>query len=156
MVIGSSLLAEALRHLAGSTKVHVLPRPGNYAAHGDTAVWQALGLGEPTDARPLYVGKAERSLAPRDIDTHVSTGKTGSSTLRRSLAGSLSDALSLEGRPRNPAKPERFANFRLEGSGDERLTGWMVTTCGWPSGPRPMMRSSMPSRPLSWRSCFRR
>jgi len=44
--------------------------------------------------------------------------------------------LALEGRPRNPAKPERFANFGLEVSGDERLTGWMVThlrLAVWPS-----------------------
>ena len=133
MVIDPALLAEALRHLAGptmwiaETKAEVPARPGLYAVHGDTAVWQELGLGEPTDARPLYVGKAERSLASRDVDTHFSTGKTGSSTLRRSLAGLLADQLGLDGRPRNLAKPERFANFGLEASGDERLTDWMVT-----------------------------
>lgn len=142
MIVDSSLLAEALRHLAGPTisiaeaKVEVPRRPGLYAVHGDIEVWHELGLGEPTDARPLYVGKAERSLASRDVDTHFSTGKTGSSTLRRSLAGLLADALSLEGRPRNPAKPERFANFGLEASGDERLTDWMVShlrLAVWPS-----------------------
>jgi hypothetical protein len=125
------LLTEALRHLAGPTmsiaeaKVEVPTRPGLYAVHGEAEVWQELGLGEPTDARPLYVGKAERSLASCDVDTHFSTGKTGSSTLRRSLAGLLADQLALEGRPRNPAKPERFANFGLEASDDESLTGWM-------------------------------
>lgn len=142
MAVDSSLLADALPHLAGPTmsiveaKVDVPPRPGLYAVHGEVAVWQELGLGEPSDARPLYVGKAERSLASRDVDTHFSTGKTGSSTLRRSLAGLLADVLALEGRPRNPAKPERFANFGLEVSGDERLTGWMVThlrLAVWPS-----------------------
>lgn len=142
MVVDSLLLAEALGHLAGPTmsiaaaKAEVPQSPGLYAVHGEAAVWQELGIGEPADARPLYVGKAERSLASRDVDTHFSTGKTGSSTLRRSLAGLLTDALSLEGRPRNLAKPERFANFGLEASGDERLTGWMVThlrLAVWPS-----------------------
>lgn len=142
MAVDSSLLVEALRHLAGPTmsiaeaKVDVPRRPGLYAVHGEVAVWQELGLGEPTDARPLYVGKAERSLASRDVNTHFATGKTGSSTLRRSLAGLLAAQLALEGRPRNPAKPERFANFGLEASGDERLTGWMVThlrLAVWPS-----------------------
>ena len=142
MVIEPALLAEAMRHLAGPTmsiteaKVEVPARPGLYAVHGEAEVWQELGLGEPTDARPLYVGKAERSLASRDVDTHFSTGKTGSSTLRRSLAGLLADDLALEGRPRNPTKPERFANFGLETSGDERLTDWMVThlrLAVWPS-----------------------
>lgn len=74
------------------------------------------------------MGKAERSLASRDVDTHFSTAKTGSSTLRRSLAGLLVDQLALEGRPRNPAKPERFANsrwldatVRLPGTAERRL-----------------------------------
>ena len=66
-------------------RMGVPSRPGLYAVHGDHAVWENLGLGEPTDARPLYVGKAERSLASRDVDTHFSTGKTGSSTLRAAL-----------------------------------------------------------------------
>ena len=99
MAVDSPLLAEALGHLAGppmsiaETKVEVPPRPGLYAVHGNTAVWHQLGLGDPTDARPLYVGKAERSLASRDVNTHFSTGKTGSSTLRRSLAGLLGCAV---------------------------------------------------------------
>lgn len=142
MAVDSSLLAEALRHLAGPTmliaeaKIGVPRHPGLYAVHGEAAVWQELGLGEPPDARPLYVGKAERSLASRDVNTHFSTGKTGSSTLRRSLAGLLADQLALEGRPRNPAKPERFANFGIEAPGDERLTGWMLARLRlavWPS-----------------------
>jgi hypothetical protein len=137
-----ALLDEALHRLSGPTmsiaeaKVDVPARPGLYAVHGTAAVWRELGLGEPTDARPLYVGKAERSLASRDVATHFSTGKTGSSTLRRSLAGLLADQLALEGRPRNPAKPERFANFGLEESGDGRLTSWMVShlrLAVWPS-----------------------
>lgn len=90
MAVDSSLLAEALRHLAGpamwivEAKVDVPRRPGLYAVHGNAEVWQQLGLGEPADARPLYAGKAERSLASRDVDTHFSTGKTGSSALRPS------------------------------------------------------------------------
>jgi hypothetical protein len=53
-----------------------------YAVHGDHSVWQQLGLGDPPADRPLYVGKAEQSLADRDVRTHFSTAKTGSSTLR--------------------------------------------------------------------------
>lgn len=140
--IDHQICTDALRHLAGPTMsiaeaVEAVPRrPGLYAVHGDHAVWEHLGLGESTDARPLYVGKAERSLASRDVATHFSTGKSGSSTLRRSLAGLLADELRLEGRPRNPSKPESFANFGIEAMGDERLTGWMVTNLQlavWPS-----------------------
>ncbi|HET8617964.1 MAG TPA: hypothetical protein VFM27_03360 [Acidimicrobiales bacterium] len=60
------------------------------------------------------------SLASRDVGTHFSTGKTGSSPLRRSLADLLVD----------------LANFGLEASGDERLTDWMVShlrLAVWPS-----------------------
>jgi hypothetical protein len=120
----------------GDARTGVPSRPGLYAVHGDAAVWEQLGLGRPSDARPLYVGKAERSLGSRDVGTHFATGKTGQSTLRRSLAGLLADELALEGRPRNRSKPERFANFGLEASGDARLTNWMVSHLGlavWPS-----------------------
>lgn len=110
--------------------------PGLYAVHGGPSVWQQLGLGDPPDDRPLYVGKAERSLADRDVRTHFSTGKTGSSTLRRSLAALLADDLQLEGQPRNLANPEGFANFGLEAAGDRRLTEWMLEhlrLAAWPS-----------------------
>lgn len=80
---------------------------------------------DPPDDRPLYLGRRAQS-PPRDVRTHFSTGKTGSSTLRRSLAGLLADALQLEGRPRNFANPETFANFGLEAAGDVGLTEWML------------------------------
>ncbi len=110
--------------------------PGLYAVHGEAKVWRELGLGDPPDDRPLYVGKAERSLASRDVRTHFATGKTGSSTLRRTLAALLADNLTLRGQPRNPSNPEGFANFGLEPEGDARLTDWMhrnLLLAVWPS-----------------------
>ena len=112
--------------------------PGLYAVHGSTAAWAALGLGAPPDARPLYVGKAEDSLAARDVRTHFETGKTGSSTLRRSLAARLADQLDLVAMPRNPARPGYFSNYGLEPEGDARLTTWMrahLTLAVWPAPP---------------------
>ena len=103
----------------------VLRQPGAYAIHADADVWEELGLGLPPDPRPLYAGKAERSLAGRDINTHFATGRTGSSTLRRALAGLLAQPLGLCGQPRNTAKPAYFSNFGLEAEGDERLSSWM-------------------------------
>jgi len=117
----------------------VPPAPGLYAVHGDEVTWRELGLGEPPDERPLYVGKAERSLAGRDIRTHFATGKTGSSTLRRTLAGLLAGELRLHGQPRNPDVLGYFSNFGLEATGDERLTTWMLQRlrlAAWPSPPR--------------------
>lgn len=55
-------------------------------------------------------------------------GRTGHSTLRRSLAGLLhaSGVIGpLQAQPRNLAKPERFASFALDGSSDERLQAWI-------------------------------
>jgi hypothetical protein len=112
---------------------------GLYAIHADAAAWRSLGLGEPPDARPLYVGKAEDSLVTRDLRTHFGDGRTGSSTVRRSFAALLREPLGLTAQPRNPAKPERFANFGLPAEHDRRLTSWMrehLRLAVWPSDRR--------------------
>jgi hypothetical protein len=103
---------------------HVPPKPGLYAVYADPETRQELNL-EIREGRPLYVGKAEQSLQSRDIRTHFATGRTGSSTVRRSFAALLRDSLRLRGVPRNPVRPERPANFGLAAEGDERLTAWM-------------------------------
>ncbi len=100
--------------------------PGLYAVHGDRSVWQQLDVGSPPDERPLYVGKAEKSLATRDVRTHFTSGKTGSSTLRRSLAALLRQRLDLHACPRNLNKPDGSANYALERDSDDRLTDWMI------------------------------
>jgi hypothetical protein len=114
-----------------------VPRaPGLYAVYGDEGVWRELGLGSPPDSRPLYVGKAEDSLVSRDLRTHFADGRTGSSTLRRSFAALLRDRLKLSAIPRNPAKPERFANYGLSPEDDAKLTRWMrdrLRLAVWPA-----------------------
>lgn len=122
----------------GVASASVPDAPGLYAVHAGADVWAILGLGVPPDGRPLYLGKAERSLAGRDVRTHFMTGKTGSSTLRRSLAGILRGQLGLRGMPRNPAKPGHFSNYGLDPVGDEALTAWMRThlrVAAWSSPP---------------------
>lgn len=67
-------------------------KPGLYAVYASASTWHDLGLGKPPDSRPLYVGKAENTLAARDVEGHFGMAKraaqspTGSSTLRRSPA----------------------------------------------------------------------
>lgn len=140
--IPEDALTEALSLLtAGGSSLDVAElevpsAPGLYAVTGDDDVWVELELTLPADDRPLYVGKAERSLASRDVRTHFATGKTGSSTLRRALAGLLAARLDLRAQPRNPSKPGYFSNFGLEAAGDERLTAWMrdrLRLAVWPS-----------------------
>lgn len=124
------VVADAIRalsedgHSPRDALAHVPTAPGLYAVRAPAKVWEELGLtGDPHI--PLYVGKAEDSLVARDLKTHFTTGRTGSSTLRRSFAALLGDSLSLTAVPRNPANPGHFSNFGLELEGDERLTEWM-------------------------------
>lgn len=103
--------------------------PGLYAIYGNTDAWAGLGL-DPQPGSALYVGKAEDSLAARELDTHFAADpakkpRTGSSTVRRSFAALLRDTLDLHAVPRNPDKPAHFANYGLTPDGDARLTDWM-------------------------------
>jgi hypothetical protein len=106
--------------------------PGLYAIHASPAVWVELGLGEPPDERPLYVGKSESSLAGRDVRDHFgftgetrTTSITGYSTVRRSLASLLHDSDGFRGVPRNQAKPGHYANYGLTRDQDAELSAWM-------------------------------
>ncbi len=112
---------------AGQAPGSQLDCPGLYAVYADAEVWRQLGLGDPPDERPLYVGKAEDSLVTRDLRTHFAAGRTGQSSPRRSFAALLVDELALVAIPRRPADPEpgRWTHYALEPDGDERLTGWM-------------------------------
>jgi hypothetical protein len=126
-----AVVAGALESLAGMRLAHgdavlLVPKhPGLYAFYGDDHAWLDLGLSRAYDGQALYVGKAERSLNGRDVGTHFATGKTGSSTVRRSLAALLVDELALVALPRNLAKPDGSANFGLDAASEVRLSGWM-------------------------------
>jgi hypothetical protein len=133
-------VADALEALAGARlhrveAVELVPRsPGLYAFYGDEQAWTDLRLAPAFDGRPLYVWKAERSLNGRDVGTHFTTGKTGHSTIRRSLAALLAEELGLVAMPRRAARPDGSANFALEPAGDERLSSWMerrLTLATW-------------------------
>jgi hypothetical protein len=126
-----AVITEALESLTGMRFAHmdavqlVPKRPGLYALYGDDRAWVELGLRRAFDGQPLYVGKAERSLNGRDVGTHFAAGKTGSSTVRRSLAALLVNELGLVAVPRNLAKPDGSANFGLDAASEMRLSGWM-------------------------------
>ncbi len=113
------------RHTLADAPAAVPDRAGLYALHGRPETWRQLGLGEPPDDRPLYVGMAEDSMVTRDFTTHFQGGRTGQSTVRRSFAALLRGELGLLGIPRNLDKPERPANFALSPEHDATLTAWM-------------------------------
>lgn len=125
------LLELALGALTGPTRTHaaavrIVPRePGLYAFYGDDRAWDELDLEPGFDGQPLYVGKAERSLNGRDVGIHFAAGKTGSSTVRRSLAALLVHELGLVAVPRNLIKPDGSANFGLDSDSEVRLSNWM-------------------------------
>ena len=122
---------QALTDLAGerhsrAEAARLVPKSaGLYAFYGDERAWADLMLTPSFAGQPLYVGKAEKSLNGRDVATHFATGKTGSSTVRRSLAALLVDQLDLQAVPRNLARPDGSANYALEANGDHRLSQWM-------------------------------
>ena len=140
--VSNALEGLARRRLARANAVEFAPRmAGLYALYGDEAAWHQLRLTPAFHGQPLYVGKAERSLHGRDVRTHFASGKTGSSTVRRSLAALLVDELILVAVPRNLAKPDGSANFALDVASDQRLSAWMdarLTIATWvkPDGAR--------------------
>lgn len=116
------------RGLAYDALVDDAPRrPGLYAFWADPSTLAAMAWDVPFEGKPLYVGKSESSLNSRDVTTHFGTGKTGWSTVRRSLAVVLRDELRLASVPRNATLPVRPANYGLTPDGEERLTAWMKT-----------------------------
>jgi hypothetical protein len=115
----------APRHKLPVESTVVADRAGLYAIYGIADSWRQLGLDDPPDERPLYVGKAEKSLLVRDLGTHFRVGCTGQSTVRRTFAALLRDKLGLRGIPRNQQNPERPAHFALSAEHDAELNQWM-------------------------------
>ncbi|MFD7997519.1 GIY-YIG nuclease family protein [Streptomyces mexicanus] len=101
-------LTNGLQYTAKEALEVVPNEAGLYAVHGDLLAVEELAVGAV--GHPLYVGKAELSLVGRDLRTHFATGKTGSSTLRRTLSALLREPLELRAVPRNLARPDGSAN----------------------------------------------
>lgn len=105
--------------------------PGLYAVYARdvSRVRRELGTEVPVGENGLlYVGKAERSLAARDVRQHFGTGKTGRSTVRRTFAALLAHSAHLWPVPRAGGRPSSKspATFDLSERSDEALTQWMV------------------------------
>lgn len=128
-------LRSGVRLSVAETATMLPAGPGLYAVFADVESRAALSLPDlEADDLPIYVGKAEDSLRVRDSQSHFKRGKTGQSTLRRSIAALLRDSHGLRGQPRNPTKPAYFANFGLSDTHDTILQRWMednLTLSAW-------------------------
>ena len=104
--------------------VHAEPGPGVYAWFLVGA--SAIGEVSTSHEQPIYIGKSS-NLAERTFYTHFTTGKTGFSTLRRSIGALLKDELGLHPvqRGAGPSKTN-FTNYRFTGAGESDLTAWML------------------------------
>lgn len=75
----------------------------------------------------IYIGKTESSQEKRDAKTHFTTGKTGSSTVRKSIGSILYSKENLKSIPRNDSdyKKGRFSHFKFENLSEIKITNWM-------------------------------
>lgn len=75
----------------------------------------------------LYVGRTKTSLLQRDAGTHFKTGRTPSSTLRRSIGAILKAELGLTALPRGAARSKKDStHYKFTDDGEQRLTAWMM------------------------------
>lgn len=72
----------------------------------------------------VYLGKAEDSLRTRALNKHLTAGRTGSSSLRRSLGAILREELKLIPTPRSTGAPPD--KFKFTPDGERALTDWMM------------------------------
>lgn len=75
----------------------------------------------------IYIGKTESSQNKRNSKTHFKTGKTGSSTVRKSIGSLLFIIDDSKPIPRNETDYEsgRFSHFKFELDSEEKITKWM-------------------------------
>lgn len=75
----------------------------------------------------IYIGKTESSQEKRDAKTHFTTGKTRSSTVRKSIGSLLCENENLKPIPRNETDYEkkRFSHFKFDNKSEIKITKWM-------------------------------
>ena len=106
-------------------------KPGIYAIFFTGKTFPLQGY-RPQKNDIIYLGKTESGQASRDERTHFASGKTGSSTIRRSLGALLKDQLSLKPIPRNDKDFDagRKSFFKFDNPSEEILTAWMKDNLG--------------------------
>lgn len=82
---------------------------------------------KPKHDEVIYLGKTESSQEKRDAKTHFKSGKTGSSTLRKSIGSLLRNIYNLKPIVRNDSDiiKRRFSHFKFDDKSEEIITEWM-------------------------------
>ncbi len=106
-------------------------KPGIYAMFFMGDEFPVPGV-KPENDEIIYLGKTESSSDSRDKKTHFADGKTGSSTLRRTLGAFLMDQLELVPIPRNKSDfaKKRYTHYKFNDFSETRLTIWMKENIG--------------------------
>lgn len=75
----------------------------------------------------IYIGKTESSQEKRDAKTHFTSGKTESSTFRRSIGALLCESENLKPIPRNnnDYQKRRLSHFKFDERSEMIITDWM-------------------------------
>lgn len=78
--------------------------------------------------RIIYIGKTESSQQSRDANTHFRTGKTGSSTVRKSIGALLSQSEEIIPIIRSLTDIEkgRTSHYKFDDTSEEKVTQWML------------------------------
>lgn len=101
-------------------------------------------FGKP--GQPIYVGLSEKNLNSRDTETHLKTGQTGWSTLRRSIGAILKAKLKLTAEKRdNSTKKLRADKYKFDEKGERELTEWMMNNLkmGYWSTSKPLTKDKL-------------
>ena len=100
--------------------------PGIYAIgfEGDNFPFPLTTL-SVTNGDIIYIGKTNCSQKRRVLNTHFRSGRTGSSTLRRSLGALLRKELTLKPIPRSLVNG-RVRDYKFIIESENKLTEWMI------------------------------
>lgn len=76
----------------------------------------------------IYIGKTESSQQSRDANTHFKSGKTGSSTVRKSIGALLSQSEEIIQIIRSWTDIEkgRTSHYKFDDTSEEKVTQWML------------------------------
>ena len=76
----------------------------------------------------VYIGKTESSQQSRDANTHFKSGKTGSSTVRKSVGALLSQSEEIVSviRSLSDVEKRRKIHYKFDDKSEEKVTKWMI------------------------------